>query len=158
MADNFDSKGFKKKMAALKGGLQGAQFFIEDTAAFMLEKIVDEVVHGQFVGVISGNFKKSHGIEPQGPFRVNLVIDNNFLRTAPGKKRVRGVLVDAPPSNAPYGRDIRKRIQRKTGKDLYTGITLELHQGDITNATRKFAKGIARATKGKTRYTYTNPY
>lgn len=100
--------GYDKKRKALLSTIEFFDNAPKDGATYFQEAVVSGVINGQYVGVISGNLKRSIEVFITSRFSAAVVSDIGI---------------------APYTMEVRERTYRKYGEDFYQ-ITLRVYGDD----------------------------
>lgn len=132
----LDTLGFRKKMKALRTMTAFYEQAPRDAAAAYQEGIVAGVINGQYVGVISGNLKRSVEIALTSRFSAAVVSDLSI---------------------APYSPGVRKNTRERYGEDFYQ-IAMRIYGPEIEERLRsEWRRGMATVNT-RDRYTYENPF
>lgn len=126
--------GYDKKRKALLATVEFFENAPKDGATYFQEAVVSGVINGQYVGVISGNLKRSVEVYLTSRFSAAVVSDKGI---------------------APYTVDVRERTYRKYGEDFYQ-ITLRIYGDDAYQALFKEWKRAMTAIANGTTYKYRN--
>lgn len=129
-------EGARKKLAAVRSTVRFLLNSHRDMATHFQHKLVDEVAAGQFVGVISGNFRRSWEVLPLGPF---------------------ATAIASELAVAPYAPFVIAWSQRKYGRNVMQ-ITLNIYGDEAQRKLKdEFERLVSRVNSGKT-YRYKNPF
>ena len=140
MATTIDITGARRKFALTRKLItQVGPKVVEDSAAFYLGRLANEVINGQYVNRISGRLIGAQTtIERDGPYKIKV-----------------GTIANHP--EAPYAPFVARYAERKYGND-YLEITRILHGPDIIRYSNiAFDKAAADISAGKT-IRYRNPF
>ena len=128
--------GFLRKVRALHSGVAFFEHAHLDAAARLQEHMVDDVLTNQYVGVISGNLRRSQEVAPSSRFSSLLFTD---------------IVV------APYALFVLRWSRRKYGKD-FIRITLDLYLARTLDLMEKeFNRMVGEIRQGRI-YKYQNPF
>lgn len=134
----INTRGLRAKIENLKRFRQSLIFIHQDAAAWFKLKLIDEIINGQFVGVITGNLRRSHAVRPFSKSKTIILVP----QSAPA---------------APYAGIVARRTKGRFGRTY-----LELTKFFFEDQLREIAvKEMSRAIKKinlRQRYVYANPY
>lgn len=132
----FRDEGAKRKLAAVRTTVRFLANAHRDVAGYIQEKLVDEVVAGQYVGVISGHFRRSWELVEAGPFSTALASELAV---------------------APYAPFVVAWSQRKYGRNVLD-ITLQTYGQEAQRLlAAEFEYLVDKVNQGK-QYRYRNPF
>ena len=154
---SVDFTGFNKKINALRRMANSAlPSFIEDAGVFLLVKLVDEIINGTpgeaypknypsgvssgaagFVGVVSGNLRRSIQLEPDGPLAVE----------------IKQTLKDL----APYHDFVINFSKERYGKNFYE-ITVEIYGPVVAQKLVQVASRLSSQIDSRGEFVYRNPF
>lgn len=135
MRVDLSTVGFRQKVEALKSALIFFENMSRDAALFLQEGIVDGVINGQEVGVISGNLRRSIEVAPTSRWSWAIVSDLSI---------------------APYGPQVAKRTRERYGNDFYK-IGLERFGPAMEKPMRDEFDRSIKAALNRKQYRYKNP-
>jgi hypothetical protein len=129
--------GARKKQQAMRSAVETfAQNIPLDACSFFDTNTSQGVISGQYVGVISGNLRRSLTVERLGPHSAGLGSDLGI---------------------APYASAVRARTAKKYGRDFYR-IALKMFRSRAVlavNAEYARLRGVVASAR---QYTYRNPF
>lgn len=133
----FDDRGFIQKFRALQAA---GDYFLNihlDAATFLQEKLVTEVINGQYVNVISGNLRRSQAVIPVTKFKTILASDLTV---------------------APYAVFVLDWSRREYSGRTFLQITLDLFLTETKRRMKSEYKRMIRSVNFKRSYKYQNPF
>ena len=131
---NLHTAGYEKKRLALLSTIKFFENAPLDAATYFQEAVVSGVINGQYVGVISGDLKRSVEVYPTSKFSAAVVSDLGI---------------------APYAPEVRESNLRKYGEDFYE-ITLRHYGKEAHQALLQEWKRMISSIDRGVRYTYRN--
>lgn len=138
MPVRIDTSGLRAKLRNLKRFRDSLTFVHQDGAAWFKGKLINEVINGQFVGVITGNLRRSHVVRPFSKDKTLILVP----QSAPA---------------APYAPLVARRVRNKFGQD-YIELTRFFFEEDLIKIATDQISRMIKAVNQRRRVVYTNPY
>lgn len=127
---------FRKKVKAIRSGVQFFENVHRDAAAYLQQRMVDDVLAGQYVGVISGNLRRSQEVAPTSRFSTILFTD---------------IVI------APYALFVLGWSRETYGQD-YLRITLQLFEGNTRAIMQREFLRMMESIRKRDVYKYQNQF
>jgi len=135
-----DLTGFNSKMTALLSLGDSFESLKEDATAYFLNRLTNEVINGVYVGVISGNHKRSYSLQNSDKG------GSRFIQ-----------FIESDLAIAPYSLDLAKRSKSRHGK-VFVELTKFFWGKQIGDIMAKEVVRMTEAVSIGKRYVYRNPF